>query len=48
VLRNIASGAICWQKTITHRVTAAESPALYQAINQNSIPEMMGAVIRWN
>lgn len=48
VLRNIASGAICWQKTITHHVTAAESPALYQAINQNSIPDMMGAVIQWS
>jgi 2-desacetyl-2-hydroxyethyl bacteriochlorophyllide A dehydrogenase len=48
VLRNIASGAICWQKTITHRISAAESPALYQAINSNSIPEMMGAVIRWS
>jgi len=47
VLRNIGSGAIPWQKTITHRVTASEAPALYTAINQNAIPEMMGAVIRW-
>jgi threonine dehydrogenase-like Zn-dependent dehydrogenase len=48
VLRNIASGAIPWEKTITHRVAAADSPALYEAINQNAIPELMGAVIRWN
>ncbi|MEZ4683202.1 MAG: zinc-binding dehydrogenase [Caldilineaceae bacterium] len=48
VLRNIGSGAIPWQKTITHEVTADEAPALYTAINQNAIPEMMGAVIRWS
>jgi 2-desacetyl-2-hydroxyethyl bacteriochlorophyllide A dehydrogenase len=48
VLRNIGSGAIPWQKTITHRVTAQDAPALYAAINQNAIPEMMGAVIEWS
>lgn len=48
VLRNIASGAIAWGKTITHRVSAAESPALYDAINRNAMPEMMAAVIRWS
>ncbi|MEZ4866563.1 MAG: zinc-binding dehydrogenase [Caldilineaceae bacterium] len=47
VLRNIGSGAIPWAKTITHRLTADEAPALYAAINQNTIPEMMGAVIQW-
>lgn len=47
VLRNIGSGAIPWQKTITYTVTASEAPALYDAINRNAIPEMMGAVIRW-
>jgi len=47
VLRNIGSGAIPWQKTITHQVTAHEAPALYEAINRNAIPEMMGAVIQW-
>ena len=48
VLRNIATGAIPWAKTITHRVSAAEAPALYQAINKNEVPDMMGAVIRWS
>jgi 2-desacetyl-2-hydroxyethyl bacteriochlorophyllide A dehydrogenase len=48
VLRNIASGALPWEKTITHRVSAAEAPALYDAINCNAIPEMMGAVIKWS
>lgn len=48
VLRNIAGGAIPWEKTITHRVTAAESPALYETINRNAVPEMMAAVIQWS
>ena len=48
VLRNIGSGAIPWAKTITHRITAAEAPDLYAAINRNAIPEMMGAVIKWS
>lgn len=48
VLRNIASGAIPWHKTITHRVEAKDAPELYRAINANQIPDMMGAVIGWN
>ena len=48
VLRNIATGAIPWEKTITHRVEAAESPTLYEAINKNEVSDMMGAVIRWS
>ncbi|MEM7532014.1 MAG: zinc-binding dehydrogenase [Chloroflexota bacterium] len=48
VLRNIATGAIPWEKTITHRVDAADAPALYDAINKNEVPDMMGAVIRWS
>jgi 2-desacetyl-2-hydroxyethyl bacteriochlorophyllide A dehydrogenase len=47
VLQNIASGALPWHKTITHRLNAAEAPALYEAINRNTVPEMMAAVIRW-
>jgi 2-desacetyl-2-hydroxyethyl bacteriochlorophyllide A dehydrogenase len=47
VLRNIGSGAIPWEKTITHQVTAGEAPSLYSAINENAIPDMMGAVIQW-
>lgn len=48
VLRNIATGAIPWQKTITHCVDAADAPALYAAINRDEVPDMMGAVIRWS
>ena len=48
VLRNIATGAIPWQKTITHRVASSEAPDLYEKINRNELPELFGAVIRWS
>ncbi|MEM7033956.1 MAG: zinc-binding dehydrogenase [Chloroflexota bacterium] len=48
VLRNIATGAIPWEKTITHRVEAKDAPALYEAINNGEIPEMMAGVIKWS
>ncbi len=48
VLRNIATGAIPWQKTITHRIDACDAPDLYAKINRDEMPELMGAVIRWS
>ena len=48
VLRNLATGAIPWQKTISHRVTGAEAPDLYARINRDEIPDLFGAVIRWS
>ena len=48
VLRNIATGAIPWHKTITHRVDATEAPELYTKINRDEIPELMGAALRWS
>ncbi len=48
VLRNIATGAIPWERTITHRVAAEEAPALYAKINNDEIPDLLGAVIRWD
>ena len=48
VLRNLASGAIAWHKTITHRVTGTEAPDLYARIYRDEIPDLFGAVINWN
>lgn len=48
VLRNIATGAIPWEKTITHRVDASQAPDLYAKINQDELPDLFGAVIRWS
>ena len=48
VLKNMASGVLPWHHTITHRAEAEESPALYDAINNNSVKDVVGAVIRWS
>ncbi len=48
VLRNIASGALPWEKTISHTVDASDSPDLFQAIDGKTISELTGAVIQWS
>ena len=48
VLKNMATGALPWHHTITHRVESEESPALYDAINKDNAKDIVGAVIRWS
>ena len=48
VLKNMARGVLPWHHTITHRAEAEESPALYDAINNNNLKDVVGAVIRWS
>ena len=47
VVKNMAMGALRWEKCITHRVSADEAPALFQQINEGSVDEIVGAVINW-
>ncbi len=47
VVKNMALGVLPWGKTITHRVSAAEAPALYTRINAGD-PSVLGAVIKWS
>lgn len=47
VLRNIASGALRWDKTITHRVSHLDAPALFTQINMQREHGVLGAVINW-
>ena len=47
VLKNMAMGALQWEKTITHRVNADDSAELYDAINKGEAKDVVGAVIRW-
>ena len=46
VIKNMAMGALPWERTITHRVPAQEAPALFAAINQGR-DDILGAVIDW-
>jgi len=48
VLKNMASGALPWETTITHRIEAAESPAFFEKINNNDVSDVICAVIHWS
>ena len=47
VLKNIAMGALKWEKTITHRINYTEAPQLFAEINAGQNKDIIGAVIRW-
>ncbi|MDD5705700.1 MAG: zinc-binding dehydrogenase [Kiritimatiellae bacterium] len=47
VIKNMASGALKWEKTITHRIAFDEAPALFERIEKDD-KSIIGAVIRWS
>jgi threonine dehydrogenase-like Zn-dependent dehydrogenase len=47
VVRNMASGALKWEKTITHRVSCEEAPELFARINSGDAKDVLGVVVRW-
>ncbi len=47
VLKNMATGALRWDKTITHRIGFREAPAMYEKINRGETSDILGVVIRW-
>lgn len=48
VMRLMAGGALPWSKTITHRVNAADAPALYDRINKGQVADFVGATVKWS
>jgi 2-desacetyl-2-hydroxyethyl bacteriochlorophyllide A dehydrogenase len=46
VVKNMAMGALKWEKTITHRIEVTEAPALFAQINQGA-RDVVGVVIHW-
>lgn len=48
VLKNMAMGTLKWEHVITHRVAPEEAPTLFDRINRNEAPDVIGAVIRWS
>jgi 2-desacetyl-2-hydroxyethyl bacteriochlorophyllide A dehydrogenase len=48
VLKNMASGALPWEKTITHRVDWKDAPAFYERINRGEDRDILGSVICWS
>lgn len=47
VVRNMASGALKWEKTITHRVSFDAAPDLFSRINTGEAKDVLGVVVRW-
>ena len=47
VLRQIAAGLLPWERTITHRIKAADAPAFFDGINRGAIPGLVVAVVDW-
>jgi 2-desacetyl-2-hydroxyethyl bacteriochlorophyllide A dehydrogenase len=47
VMKNMAAGALKWEKCITHRISCAEAPAMFERINKGQDSDIMGVVIDW-
>ena len=47
VLKNMATGALKWEHCITHRITAADAPRMYDRINKAEENNIVGVVIHW-
>jgi len=46
VVKNMAMGALKWEKTITHRIDHTEAPAIFDRINRGA-RDVLGVVIQW-
>ncbi|MFA9480337.1 zinc-binding dehydrogenase [Phycisphaerales bacterium AB-hyl4] len=47
VLSNMARGGLAWDRTITHRVSASDAPALYTRMLAGQAGDVIGAVVQW-
>ena len=47
VVKNMATGALRWEHTITHRIDVTDAPAMFDKINKGSDKDIVGVVIRW-
>lgn len=47
VMKCLAKGSLQWQHVITHHVRPAEAPALFDRINRNQAPDVIGATVQW-
>ncbi len=48
VVKNMASGALRWDRCITHRISSSEAPDMFQRINDGTDKSIVGVVIQWN
>jgi len=48
VMISLAHGWLSWEETITHRIDAADAPALYRKIRADGAGDILGATIHWS
>lgn len=47
VVKNMAMGALKWEKAITHRIASNEAPVMFDRINKGD-KDIVGVVIQWS
>lgn len=47
VIKNMASGALKWENTITHRVHYTDAPTFFDRVNKGAVDDLIGAVVCW-
>lgn len=47
VIKHMTSGVLPWEKTITHRIEAAQAPSMFERINQGD-KDIVGMTIQWS
>ena len=48
VIKNMISGALRWDRTISHHINAADSPEFFDATNKGLTEALMCAVVHWS
>jgi 2-desacetyl-2-hydroxyethyl bacteriochlorophyllide A dehydrogenase len=48
VVKNMAMGSLPWQHCITHRIGAADAPAMYARINEGKEKDIVGVIVSWS
>ena len=47
VVKNMAMGALKWEKAITHRIEVCGAPEIFAQINTGADRDITGVVIHW-
>jgi len=47
VMTSLAHRWLSWEETITHRIDAADAPALYEKVRADGAGDILGATIHW-
>ena len=47
VIKHMTQGILPWEKTVTHRIKAAEAPAMFERINKGD-KDVVGVTIDWS